>query len=1269
MSYEPPQGNKIAIRFSGKPYVSPEGGKIRVEFRVSATPPDAETTYIFPQGWSSDEHGELFLRSSYRVLSVEGFLNSTYGQAQVKNNARLVRPSGFNSQGFGTAYLQLGNRYLKLTGFNSLALGKPSLQGGVKYLLPTAIAPRLTFGTVKVVNTRADQFLKPSGIAVPTLTNTHTVYNLRQYVRLSGQGINSVRFGTAYAQGGVKFIYPSGLSTLSTGKPSLINTRADQQVKPTGISSLVVPRPIVSPWYVIAKGFATQVFGTPSIRKHPVAKGWDSSTYGTAWVSRSPRYYTVTIGLMSDFGIARVFDPTQHIGVYGPIAGGIFGDIQTKNVNFFIKPKSIELPSFPGWANIENKNREYIPNGFDSSKFGTLVVRNKAPNLTPESVDFGELGTALIAYRIRELKIKTYDASIFGKAVVVKTPNISPYSIGPLALSQPRIENRERYLETKGYSFQSIGSHKIEMLHRKIKTSGSAFMTIGEPVLTHGIRKLLLQGSSHLRMGINHQVWFRVREVLPVSIFEDQKRSSHMVGGTQHILGEGFDTSRFGTRIVPESQSVYTSNFKSNIFGQVTIANLLQYLKPNGFISLGLSPAERWGHARLHNLRQYVIQTYDVDSQLNPPKWPQWTAIANRNKVLGATGSSMARYGSPQIENNARLLAPGSIHQSGIGTIFISHHTRHAQFEGIEAPYMSGWSAVWNAAKVIAPKGFSSLNIGKPGVVNTRRYFPWIGNLESQVFGDTMISHRIRNIGFEHRYAIAPIYIPIHNVKLYTRYLEIFGDEMSGVGMPALSIHRKIITTRWAHKEYFGDAKLKNLTPELFIRGHNSEAFGQPSIRTQWRDVYAQGDVTTYFPKPSISFRTRTIKAQPFNAGAVGSKLVVKGTSSPPLSLQHIYLGDMSNLDDGTDDNGELITKIKDGFGISPPDNQVSFPKLRQNVLSPIGISSLSFGSVDIVSNGILIENGIKLADEFGTPRIQMKLRGMKVEGIANLIVCGTPSLSPHTIYAVTEAPSQAVKNHPSSGLHAVNSGGGVRKAGEVFGMARVRTHSPYINLRSGISSQVSFGTARIALRRRYITVKGLQAYRMGWQSVGDGTQQLTHRQLVDFLEFGWPTVRRVEIVDPNHYAKVSGSNFARYGSLNISNFIRNVKPTGLNSLAMGNSRGGTLYMPQSLNVGPRRPTIPTGTLMEVFGKTYIGLKVREINIQGFDSLSTGYEPINFEGRMRVNRGQKYVDPKPITTIKVVGFDAFRSSASNVRPGAHFIRPDGNSDQFRKGGF
>ena len=458
--------------------------------------------------------------------------------------------------------------------------------------------------------------------------------------------------------------------------------------------------------------------------------------------------------------------------------------------------------------------------------------------------------------------------------------------------------------------------------------------------------------------------------------------------------------------------------------------------------------------------------------------------------------------------------------------------------------------------------------------------------------------------------------------------------------------------------------QLRNVTPEVKTRGRNAEEFGQAAIRTQWRNVHAFGDNAQLFGKPIIAFRDRAISVGGFIGGAIGSALRVRGTASPPLSKQYIFLNNVENRGEVADDDTNVV---KDGQGIAIPFGQVSNPSLRTNGLRPDGFNANRFGELSMYSNGILMENGIKLEKECGTPTVQLSKRSISVVGISNPIVVGTPRLSPHTIYAVTEAPEQAKENHPRTGnLHAVNSDGGSRNAGEVFGKARVWQHNPYLNVWS-VSPFNGYGTPTVQLKRRYVEVKGFQAYRFGWHSIGDGTQEIKSQPNNFFTVFGRPVIALAK--DKDVQILMPGLNAMAFGRPLIEFFHRTITPIGYNALSMGSSRGDTLYMPQSLHVGPRMPVIPNGVLMEKFGATYIGLKVRDIQVQGFIATVIGYDPTNFKERMRVQRGQGGTDNKPVQTIQAVGFDALLSNASNVKYAVHYIRPDGNTDQFRKGAF
>lgn len=1255
--YLPSDGNRLSFKFSAKPYTPPKGDELGFQFTERYTPPSGDaigfhfkseegeiapparnTQYVYPEHFESKTFGDdVFIRLGYRRVSVNGFADFGIGVPGVRNDTQHVKPFGFDALGFSRQTIRNKNVTVTVPGMDLSRVAMPSIINFHKNIYGNGFGNEL--------------FGRP------------TIYNLLKFVHLNNRGIDSSNFGTAYLQGGVRFVRPVGMASFGIGQAKVVNTRADQTVRLNGIAAPSFPRPNVSPQILTVRGILGTQWGSPYVQRNPSPAGWISERFGTAWVSRSPRFYTVTVGEVTQFGLAKVFDAKQTVTITGVIPGGIFGDIQIRNLNFKVAPGSIEAPPLSDWTKVENTARYYQLKGFDSSQFGNASINNGTPSFAPDGFDSATFGNALVAERIRRINTPGFSLLGFGRPTVTKTPQLSPRSIAPLDLGQPTLTLYTRYIVSSGRMMMAMGEPSIGMAKRKLAVSGFNSMRLGDPVITHGQRELLAQGSNHSRYGNAHQVWFRVRSIAPASIYEDQKQYGHRLGGSQYIQAKGFDATLFGTRIIPESQSILASNFASFVFGTARLQKTREYLSVVGFATGGQQPADRWGKTTVYNSRQYIIQTYDVDSDLNPPKLQGWTSIVNRNRTVRITGSNMTLFGRALVRNKATLMQPGGIDERPLGTAWISHRVRPIRLEGMEPPYISGWTHLHNAAAVIKPKGFDAEKWGTAAAVNTRRYFPLIGNFESLVFGQPMISFKVRGLSIESRYSIAPIYIPIHKVDLYTRYVETLSNDFAQVGVPSLSIHRKVITPRWYLKDLFGDPSLHNVTPEVKTRGRNAEEFGQAAIRTQWRNVDTYGDNAQLFGKPTIADRNRNLNVNSFVAGAIGV-LRVRGTASPPLSTQYIFLNNVENRGEDSEDDTSVI---KDGQGIGIPFDQVPRASLKTNVIRPQGFDAKLFGDADVYSNGILMENGIKLDKELGTPTVQLARRTISInEGINNLIAMGTPRLSPHTIYAVTEAPQQAKDNHPLANLHAVNSDSGYRKPGEVFGRARVWIHNPYVTAQ-GIWPRNDYGTPRVQLKRRYLEVKGIQAYRFGWHNIGDGTQEIKSQPNNLFTLFGRPGIALAK--EKNVQLRPLGLHASLYGRPVVEFFHRTIKPSGYNALAMGSSRGDTLYMPQSLHVGPRRPTIPVGTLMEKFGTTYIGLKVRDIQVQGFIATVIGYDPTQFKERMRVERGQGETDTKPVQTIKPVGFDALRSNASNVKYAVHYIRPDGNSDQFRKGAF
>lgn len=96
-------------------------------------------------------------------------------------------------------------------------------------------------------------------------------------------------------------------------------------------------------------------------------------------------------------------------------------------------------------------------------------------------------------------------------------------------------------------------------------------------------------------------------------------------------------------------------------------------------------------------------------------------------------------------------------------------------------------------------------------------------------------------------------------------------------------------------------------------------------------------------------------------------------------------------------------------------------------------------------------------------------------------------------------------------------------------------------------------------------------------------------------------------------------------------------------------------------------PTIPGGFDAAAYGAPWVSLWVRGLQAKGHDSFLSEYDLESFARRMRVrNANDGWLGRR---TVNAHGHQSSRVGAPGVRPGTHYIRPDGNADQYRKGAF
>lgn len=1187
--YTPPLGNAIALDFKGESYTPPLGNAVGLEFDTGSSEPIIDQ-YLNPTGIISSELPNPSVRNSREYVSPVGVNLSEYGTPALRNNTIIVGAKGWQSSAVGRP---------------------PSVISYFKDIYPSSINSSL--------------YGRP------------LVYNLTQYRYLSG--FDASRYGTAYLTGGVKYLTPSSINSNVFGPLVVTNTTADQTARPTGVNSLAVPAPSVSPRMIAPTGISAPILSKPDVRDPAIKPlGETHTSYGvpTVWFHTRP---LSPKGILSyESGYPRVADPTQFVQAPSLLTSAIFGDTAIRNLSFKVSVPSIYDGSFSDYTTLTNSNRYYKPTGINSLAIGTASIANKTPSIFIEGIKPFDTGTPAVGHAIRTVVPTGFDRLLFGRAVLAKTPEILPRGHQSATVGQAWIshKNRDIELSQKGISSFKAGETTVWYGQRPITPKPWQSGSYGQTVLTHQLRTVQPTGFVRDTYGI---AWISQgsRFIEPSGIYKEFP-SNHMVGGTQTIKPVGYEATLWGERIIPISQSVQPLGF-TGLWGNAFVDLHTKYIAPVGYISVGQQPADRWGDITVYNKLQYIVQNFDIDNGLVPPKWSDYMLIENRNRVIGATSFVSQKFGYSQIDNNAAPLLPEGIKPPPITVSMISHGIRAITPEAIEAPLISEWGVVHNSGRVIAPNGKVNTSYGEHSIINTRRYFRDWGRIDSLEMGQPIIGHAIRTIDIEPRYSIGPPQINLPTVDLYTRYVSFRGYEATKYGTASLSIHFKIIGPSWAHREKFGESVVRNATPELKVGAFDSQEFGRASLRTQWRNVVAQGDTLTLFGSAMIADTKRQISIRGWQDSIASQKHTVIRTGAPPYTTQNIWLQNESD-------------PSSDGFGIEPS-SKPSTPGINQNVIYYRGYNSQKFGEAIVYSNNLYIDIGISTKNIEKGPTVTNKVRYLDVIGIDNTIKVGDkPQVTP--FYIQPRSFNQPYDSWRFNG-------------DDKFGRTVVTNQHRIIYPRGHSSSKVGLG-AKLELQTRYIIPPTIRGFAMGFPEIPFTTKTI---DLADYgfnsEQYGITTVERPPYTGPQTIA-VRGFNNQAYGNSRVELLHRELSTKGHDSSRMGTRLSNDKpYMWQGLRVGELVPTEIGAGDTSLFGETRIGLRVREVSLEGFVAFRSEYEPARFKDRMKViGATTDYTVNEEVTTN---GFESLALGEIGIKLGQHFIRPDGNSDQYRKGGY
>lgn len=894
-----------------------------------------------------------------------------------------------------------------------------------------------------------------------------------------------------------------------------------------------------------------------------------------------------------------------------------------------------------------------IPAGFDLAIIGEHSVRRSYDVVSPHGLDF--LGVGWNTVRDTAVYVRPYGLAVYflllgpytrpsGTSAnfggVPSTPTIYPSGYDGAAFGGLNIRNYSaRLLAGAIPPANKYGGASIWLYTRYLLPPGAHTQSFGGQWASHFLRHLEAVGAGDNTARGTPWVSHSPREIAAPGFDAMKVLESHVVGGTRYLVPVGTEMTQWGTRIIPEGQVAYPLGFAGEA-GKPDVQLHTRYLRPQTFQTNpdGL----RFGRQDVWNLRQIVQQDYDPADGLNPPPFGQWTGIENRNKEPVPVGWLSGRIGYQFVWNKASPVAPTGIESPPTEAGSVTHWRRVVAPGGIDSLASERWHTTYNKADVLRAQGASHQDFGPPALENRSRLYDKVGNFDSMAMGAPMVADRVRGLRVEERHTIEPPQINLPTVKLHTRYVEyVSAGDKFGVGSPVLDIRWTIISPRWPFHPpaWIGEPALRNVTPELRTGGANHEEFGTPGVRTQWRRVETKDGDMVQWGRPTVRDRRHWVE------------FVTVG--APPNLMPGPKVTKVGGLPEAQPIAPHSI----------PPGMVVPKPQLSLLFAYPAGIDSAKFGTPTVVANSIIVEPGYG-AYLMGSPSVTSRRRELRVGAFGDSLVFqpSKPSLSPHTIYAVMEAPAQAVLNHPPvANMHYVGYGG--------YDAKGVGYHSISNSFRSirpsgfATADSTRWPSPSVENARRYIRPDGVNSFRRGIPLI-PGVQEVTVLDQGHYTGFGDTSVGRPPYVGPVTISPYGAAPPTPPYAV-VDFYHRNVKPAGVNSLGVGaSSDRDAPYQWASLHVGPPMPTIPEGFVGEQFGVASVSLAVRDVSVQGWDSFASEYNIDDFEQRMRVSKTPRRA---PATTISAQGVAPCAEGVHDVRLSTHYIRPDGNADVYRKG--
>lgn len=849
---------------------------------------------------------------------------------------------------------------------------------------------------------------------------------------------------------------------------------------------------------------------------------------------------------------------------------------------------------------------QYVfPAGDDALRFGAASLRNVREFILPSGIRQDGYGTPSIRLNTTYIRPAGFITAAYGVPTVVNFfKDVCPVGFASAAYGTPKVQNWRSYISPPGLVATAYGT----------------------AALSGGVRFIDLAGRGILATSFGSvRASYAVNLIIPVG-YAATLYGRPTIGYPRPIAPAGFDSSSFGDADVHDNtQRVYVAGFDAKAAGEPFLADRVRTVtqSPTPYDG-GL------GSPTVYNKTREIFPYTDTPETWGP-YFGNFYYVENRNKTITAYGVMTQAFGLATVENGARSVQAQGLNGELYGQAMVAHRIRHLYPDPFDASFLTNWSDIRNAARVIVPPGFDAARVQAPAnVFNTTREIIRTGNFESLEFGQAYIDFRLRTL--QQVNGAEPPYVPIPMIALRQQFVIQQGSDSARMGVPFVEEKFTTIAPRWVYVDRFGDGFVHNRNVSATPYGYDQSLYGRPTVFN--RNTYApiQGLDFLSFGAHRVSDRRQEIKAVGLNSLRMNTGHRVQ-LLQPDLPYPQ--------------------TIEAQGFGptgISGSD-WVGRPAVRSNVLFPDGFNAARYGNAQVVSMGIM-PMGIYLTyeEQWGLPSLNATqyVAPKSIESPTDAKYSAA-RIDPYTIWCDRDAPKQAVENHGDVRFYAID--GKLYQDFEVldrpfWGNATVtlknRRVYPAHVFSDNYGDFSAYGSPFVSLRIRRIEPEGIKSLRMGFPQLPSGVDVQTVGS--EFAELGYPDLKIVEDPRIPRYIRPPGTVMTQFGVHRVELFIRVIFPQG----------SEMSILPKVLRVGPPVRAYPLGFDSAAIGASWASYRIRRIQPVGFDAVMIGYTPGQFNQRMRVQR----IDRIPqLQRFAPSSFSEERFGQASVSNNARTIRP------------